>query len=101
MMTLIDFTLQQTAWLFTRGQESVRLVIQAGPIGCQLAVFGPGNAIAEYDFAVLTELQQFRKTFEQQLVSRGFLNQAAAERRRSADRHQMLRTSSCDRRRTS
>jgi hypothetical protein len=100
MVSDADFELRQTAWLFTREHESVRVQVEEVPQGgFELVVLGPGESNAAYDFTELPALEQFRLTCERDLVARGFRLQAVAERRKSADRREESRGSSRDRRR--
>jgi hypothetical protein len=73
--------LYQFAWLFTRGEESVRLqIVEQGP-GFRLAVNGPGLAQANHDFDSMSSLMIFVHEYEEQLRANDFRLQASAERR--------------------
>jgi hypothetical protein len=89
----------QSIWLFTRESESVRLCVQPGPAGFQLAIFGPGNASAEVDFAELENLERFREKYRRDLLARGFEAHTATDRRQGTDRRLMPRPSAVERRR--
>jgi hypothetical protein len=91
--------LTQTAWLFTREHESVRVQVEDSPQGYLLIVMGPGENSASYDFGDAAAVDEFRQNYERDLVSRGFRLQAVAERRRTDDRRQSSRTASRERRR--
>ena len=91
--------MQQAAWLFTRGHESVRMEAQKGPLGLQLAIFGPGNTSNAHDFSNLNDLEVFRIGQEENLISQGFVVSAIVERRGGGERRQPGRASSSDRRR--
>ena len=84
-------TMQTTAWLFTRDQESVRLELSHSSGGVQLTVDGPGAATATYDFPVGTSVDAFRQDYEQKLLADGFKLQAVAERRADADSRQVTK----------
>jgi hypothetical protein len=82
--------LHQFAWLFTRGEESVRLQIHEQGDGFRLAVNGPGTGQASHDFDTMSSLMIFVTNYQEQLRADGFKLQASAERRsleRRASRH--------------
>lgn len=89
---------ERTAWLYTRGEESVAATVDhaAGPV---LIVRGPGKATATHDFIDLNALMEFAEAEEQRLRDEGFQLQAVAERRTGQDRRQVSRPNSVDRRR--
>jgi hypothetical protein len=74
-------TMQRTAWLYTRNEESVRLELVKTASGVQLTIDGPGAASASHDFPAGTSVDRFREEYEQKLVNDGFKLQAVAERR--------------------
>jgi hypothetical protein len=91
--------MERTAWLFTRGRESVRLEVRATPAGVQLIVDGPGAASSTHDFPGGTLVEAFREEYERTLLADGFKLQAVAERRgdaedppRGSDRRRLDRT---------
>jgi hypothetical protein len=94
--------MQQTAWLFTREGESVRLEVevQDGSAGAQLFVSGPGEVSNAYDFDDERSLEGFRTTYERDLLERGFRLQAVAERRGGTDRRTDSRPGVRERRRS-
>jgi hypothetical protein len=75
--------LHQFAWLFTRGNESVRLQIHEQGEGLRLLVNGPGSAQASHDFASMSSLMIFVTDCQEQLKANDFKLQASAERRAS------------------
>ena len=62
----------QTAWLFTKGRESVRLEVQADGNVVRLLVKGPGPKRATHDFPDMTALVTYQSSYEQQLAGQGF-----------------------------
>lgn len=82
-MTLEGAPLRQTAWLFTRAQESVHIEIRAKDGGLRLVIAGPGHKSSTRDFPGIDALEQFREAFEQDLLKSGFRLMAVTERRGS------------------
>jgi hypothetical protein len=73
----------RTAWLFTRGRDSVRLEVQNAERGVQLIVRGPGVKRATYDFPDTLALLVHQAEMERQLVGLGFfLEKFITDRRR-------------------
>lgn len=57
-----------SAWLFTRGSDSVRLVREENSKGCvRLIVHGPGTDVATYEFADVSECMKRQAEIEQHL----------------------------------
>ena len=75
---------QRIAWLFTRGDQSVRIEATAGEVGGgRLIVKGPGSKRASYDFADMMTLIEHQAQLEAQLETTGYsLAQFTSERRR-------------------
>jgi hypothetical protein len=73
--------MERTAWLFTRGPESVRVEVRATSEGVQLIIDGPGAITATHHFPVGTSIESFREDYEQKLRAEGFRLQVVAERR--------------------
>ena len=73
--------MQQTAWLFTKDEDSVRLELHSGPDGVQLRIEGPGEALSSYDFPPGTAVESFRSDYEKRLLQDGYHLQAVSERR--------------------
>ena len=91
--------LVQTAWLFTRGSQSVRIIRVARPNGpVRMLVSGPGNETSMHE-ADAIECVRYQSDVERRLVSQGFqlASFTSAERRRGRDRRVAARGS--DRRR--
>lgn len=73
----------QTAWLFTRGRESVRLEVRDSAEGVELLVCGPGVKRETYNFADTLALLVHQAEIERRLVGLGFfLEQFITDRRR-------------------
>jgi hypothetical protein len=82
-----------TAWLFTRGRQSVRLVRREGPDGrIELVVQGPGAEGRTQVFATVPECMQHQSEVERALMAEGFTLRHAPERRREADRRRLTRS---------
>jgi hypothetical protein len=73
----------QTAWLFTRGRESVRLEVRHSAETVELLVSGPGGRRETYSFADTLAALVHQAEVERRLVGRGFfLEQFITDRRR-------------------
>ena len=73
--------LDQFAWLFTRGEESVRLQIYEQGEGFRLVINGPGSAQVTHEFDSMSSLMIFVTNYQERLRSNNFRLQASAERR--------------------
>ena len=71
------------AWLFVRGEESIR--ITTGPQGT-LRIFGPRDASQSLDFTDAASLGHFVESYQQRLLSDGWVLAIVAERRQG-DKH--------------
>jgi hypothetical protein len=71
----------QTAWLYTKDQQSVRIELSRTPAGVQLAIEGPGPASSSHDFPTGTSVERFRQEYERTLLEDGYKLQVVAERR--------------------
>ena len=72
------------AWLFLRGEESIRLVQEAhAPI---LRIEGPGYERQVHAFKDDAELSEFRQDYEGRLLMDGWVLGASQERRSGSDR---------------
>ena len=78
-------TMQRTAWLFTRNQQSVRIELCQTSHGMQLVIDGPGPASSTHDFPPGTSVERFRQEYERKLVDDGYKLQIVAERRDEGD----------------
>lgn len=86
-----------TAWLFTRGRQSVRIERREGADGrTELLVLGPGAEHAAHRFATVPECMQRQSEIERTLMAEGYTLRHASDRRRVVDRRRVTRT---DRRR--
>ena len=73
------------AWLYVRGERSVRIVVDKGSI----AVFGPGDDFRRHEFADTMTAMLEHASIEQELVREGWsLEQMTTERRSGRDRRQ-------------
>ena len=76
----------QTAWLFTRGLESVRIIRAASRAGVtHLLVQGPGETSERHEFADIVECMNFQADLERRLVSTGYLLEYFTSDRRAGD----------------
>lgn len=70
------------AWLFVRGAESVRIVIEGATVG----VYGPGDRFSHLRFGEAMDATLHQAAVEQTLVHDGWtLERFTTERRSSAD----------------
>jgi len=90
-------SLHQFAWLFTRGEESVRLEAYQHGGSFRLIVNGPGIAQATHEFDTMSSLMIFATQHQERLRNDNFKLQASAERR--ADRRTPAPVDMSDRRR--
>ena len=74
-------SLDQFAWLFTRGEESVRLQIYEQGEGFRLVINGPGPAQVSHEFDSMSSLMIFVNSYQDRLRGNSFKLQASAERR--------------------
>jgi hypothetical protein len=74
-------TMERTASLFTRNDDSVRLEVRKTPDGVQLIIDGPGEVSSHFDFPPGTAVDSFRREYEQKLLDDGYRLQVVAERR--------------------
>ena len=86
--------LVQTAWLFTRGSQSVRIIRVAQPGGAvRLLVNGPGSEALVQDMHDALECARHQSEIERRLVAQGFqlAHFVSADRRRGLDRRGVAR----------
>lgn len=95
--------LKDTAWLFTHGDQSVRMLRFTDTIGgMHLIVHGPGSAAMVHHSDDLVESMLYQANLGRDLLARGFqLNEATADRRSGRERRQQPRESADRRRRQS
>jgi hypothetical protein len=93
-MATMTIGLVQTAWLFTRGSQSVRIVRITRPDGAQqLLVSGPGAESSVHDAEDPIFCVRYQADLERRLVSEGYqlASFISAERRPSVDRRGTIR----------
>ena len=90
----------EIAWLFVRGEESVRLEVLQMSEEFQLVVWGPGRAHASYQFGALSPALTAVEAHQRELLGEGFAIQARAERRTAAEGRRAPRVTTRDRRRS-
>ena len=81
--------LVQTAWLFTRGSQSVRIIRIAQSAGAvRLLVNGPGTESRAQDMHDVLECARHQSEIERRLVAQGYqlAHFASADRRTGRDR---------------
>jgi len=82
----------QTAWLFTRGLESVRIIRAASRAGVtHLLVQGPGETCERHEFADIVACMNFQADLERRLVSAGYTLEHFTSDRRALDAAQRHR----------
>ena len=85
--------LVHTAWLFTRGSQSVRIIRVGRPNGLQrLLVNGPGSEASVHETDDSIDCVRYQADIERRLVVQGFqlARFVAAERRAGRDRRDTL-----------
>lgn len=93
----------QTAWLFSRGDQSVRIVrVVEGGRPSRLLVYGPGTAEAVFEEDDVIGITSRQAAIERTLIAEGYqlVQLFLAERRSGDDRRTMPRGWPPDRRRT-
>jgi hypothetical protein len=70
-----------SAWLFVRGEESIRIV-RPSP-GMRLLTYGPGDAKDSHDFTSAAPLEAFLASYQQRLKNDGWVLAIVSERRQS------------------
>lgn len=78
----------ETAWLFTRGTHSVRIVRASARSGVvRLIVQGPGDSTDTREFTDVVACMNYQADLERRVVSQGFaLERFTSDRRSSAAR---------------
>ena len=85
-MNVSTGVLERTAWLFTRGDESVRIETHTQSGGFFVFLFGPGEAQAQYSFVETAAVTIFIAERERTLLECGYQLQGVIERRSSDER---------------
>ena len=70
-----------SAWLFTRGDESVRFVVRPDGKGLELIISGPASQRATYAFNDAELLRDFAEQHAGRLIAAGYARHATADRR--------------------
>ena len=79
----------ETAWLFVRGVQSVRIIRAATLRGdVHLHIKGPGTEQESHTFHDVIDCMHFQADFERRLVGRGFALERFTSDRRSAARRE-------------
>lgn len=82
-----------TAWLFTRGPESVRIVRAVTPGGeMRLIVHGPGETSETHVFDDVVPCVNYQSELERRLVAQGFALERFTSERRSGQTDRRTRT---------
>jgi hypothetical protein len=82
----------ETAWLFTKGPQSIRIVRAATLSGdVHLHIDGPGPARESHTFHDVMECMQYQADYERRIVSQGFTLERFTSDRRSAQRRERVR----------
>jgi hypothetical protein len=79
LSTSVMTSTSQQVWLYIRGDESIQVVKL--PIALVLRTFGPGRVAETYPFQHNARLEDFRRSYEQQLLDDGWTLHATQERR--------------------
>ena len=88
----VELAAVREAWLFTRGQMSVRIVRASTKSRMFLYVFGPDTELDMQEFADVLGCMKYQAELERRLVGEGFsLDRFMSERRSGADRRTMPR----------
>jgi hypothetical protein len=79
----------ETAWLFTNGAQSVRIVRAATLDGdVHLHIQGPGPTRESHTFHDVIDCMQFQADYERRLVARGFALERFTSDRRAVERRE-------------
>jgi hypothetical protein len=79
----------ETAWLFTKGAQSVRIVRAATLAGeVHLHIHGPGATRESHTFHDVIECMQFQADYERRIVAQGFALERFTGDRRSVERRE-------------
>lgn len=90
----------KTAWLFTCGPQSVRIIRVTSPDGLvRLLVHGPGAAAASYESANTADCVKYQSDLEQGLVAEGYQLESFLPTDRRSGRERRTTTRGSDRRR--
>jgi hypothetical protein len=99
-MTFAAGRATRSIWLYSRGDDSVRIEVRELGHALQLVVCGPGSRQAAYDFADAASLIEHQASQEAHLLTQGYcLESFNADRRAGKERRRSTRVKSADRRR--
>jgi hypothetical protein len=77
----------ETAWLFTKGSQSVRIIRAATLDGdVHLHIHGPGPTRESHTFHDVIECMHYQADYERRIVNEGFTLERFTSDRRSAER---------------
>jgi hypothetical protein len=85
-MSVSTAVLERTAWLFTRGDESVRIEMHPQAGGIFVFIHGPGEASAQYTFTESNAVTIVIAERERTLLECGYHLQGVVERRSTGER---------------
>lgn len=92
--------MERTAWLFTKGGDSVRLEVRSHPAGVQFIVEGPGAILNTFELPPGTTVTSLRDEYERNLLADGYRLQVVSERRVEGERRRGTTSRTADRRKT-
>jgi hypothetical protein len=79
----------ETAWLFTKGVQSVRIIRAATLTGdVHLHIHGPGTSRESHTFHDVIDCMQFQADYERRLVAKGFGLERFTSDRRGVERRE-------------
>jgi hypothetical protein len=79
----------ETAWLFTKGAQSVRIIRAATLTGeVHLHIHGPGPSQESHTFRDVIDCMQYQADYERRLVAKGFALERFTSDRRSVERRE-------------
>jgi hypothetical protein len=82
----------QTAWLFTKGPQSIRIIRAATLTGdLHLHIHGPGTSRESHTFQDVIECMAFQADYERRIVAQGFALERFTSDRRSSERREIGR----------
>jgi hypothetical protein len=79
----------ETAWLFIKGAQSIRIVRAATLDGdVHLHIHGPGTTRESHTFHDVIDCMQYQADYERRIVAQGFVLERFTSDRRSAERRE-------------
>ena len=79
----------ETAWLFTKGSQSVRIIRAATLKGeIHLHIHGPGPARESHTFRDVIDCMQYQADYERRIVAKGFALERFTSDRRAVERRE-------------